>query len=88
MAEVLRECSPPTMSHMSYVTCHMSHVMRHMSHVTCHVSCVPCIFSSDFLCWKSGGAGRLRVCYQQGLPRLVLRTSSPTPKGMSVTEKQ
>ena len=55
------------------VTCHLSCVTGILSHVTCHVSPVTCNF---FLPWKklgqSGGASRLRVCYQRGLPRLVL----------------
>ena len=38
----LRECSPPSMCHMSYVTCHMSHFMCHMSHFTCHMAHVTC----------------------------------------------
>ena len=46
------------------VTCHVSHITCHMSHVTCH------ILSSSFF-GQSGKASRWRVCYQQGLPRLV-----------------
>ena len=48
----------------------MSRVTRHVSHVTCHVSHV-IIFSSSFS-GQSGEAYRWRVCYQRGLPRLVL----------------
>ena len=55
-ADILRDCSPPTTCHMSCM-CQMSHVMGHMSHF---------IF---FL--QSDGASCQRVCYQQGLPRLV-----------------
>ena len=55
------------MCHVSRVTCHMSRVMCHVSRVTCHMSRVTKKNG------KSGGASRLRVCYQRGLPRLVLR---------------
>ena len=45
--------------------------------VTCDVSHVPCRMSLLFLFLflfflQSGGASRWRVCYQRGLPRLVL----------------
>ena len=33
-ADTMRESSPPTMCHISGVTCRMSHVTRHVSHVT------------------------------------------------------
>ena len=52
--------------------------MCHVSRVTCHMSPVTCqkIFFTFFLFKKkngqSGGASRGRVCYQRGLPRLVL----------------
>ena len=62
---MFRECSPPTM-------CHMSHVWCHMSGVTCPVSCV--FFSSSFFSGQIGGATRWRVYYQRGLPRLVSYT--------------
>ena len=60
---------------MSSVTCHMPHVMCHVSHVTCHVSCVTCHIPLFFLFFllQSGWARRWRVCYQRGLPHLVLR---------------
>ena len=69
-----------TLYHVSHVRCHMSCVMFHMSGVRCHVAHVTCqvshvmyqLFSSFFfLFWQSGGASWWRVCYQQGLPRLV-----------------
>ena len=66
---MLRECSAPTTCRMSCVTCHMSCVTFHVSHVTCHVSCVTCFLLLFFL--QSGEAYWWRVCYQQGLPRLV-----------------
>ena len=44
----------------------LKHVTYHMSHDTCHVPSV-----TFFL--QGGGASRGRVCYQRGLPRLVLR---------------
>ena len=74
-----RECSPPTTCHMSHVMC-VSCVTCHVSRVTCHVSCVTCIF---FLFRQIFEAYRWRVCYQQGLPRLVssirpVRRSSPS----------
>ena len=56
----MRECSPPTTCHMSHIECHVSHVMCHVSHVTCH-----------FFFWQIAETCRWRVCYQQGLPRLV-----------------
>ena len=37
----MRECSPPTL-------CHMSHVRFYMSHVMCHVACVRCQVSGVF----------------------------------------
>ena len=65
--------------------CHMSHVTCHVSPVMCHVSHVKNIFFYISLNKKknkkkyttknigqSGGASRWRVCYQRGLPRLVL----------------
>ena len=73
---------------MSHVMCHVSRVTCHMSRVTCHLSPVTCQkmifltfnFFSSFLCKKkigqSGGASRWRVCYQRGLPRLVLYLSA------------
>ena len=66
------------MCHVSHVTCHVSHVICHMSHVTCYMP--------FFLHLRrkrrrkklekngqSGGASLWRVCYKQGLPRLVYR---------------
>ena len=40
-----------------------------MSHVTCHLSHVKKKF---FFIGQSGGASQWWVCYQRGLPRLVL----------------
>ena len=51
----MRECSPPTM-------CHISHVKCHVSDVTCHSFFLLLFFG------QSGGASRWRVCYQRGLP--------------------
>ena len=51
-ADILRECLPPTICHMSCVTCHVSGVR-------CQVSQ---FFSSFF--GQSGGAIWWRVCYQ------------------------
>ena len=57
--------------HMSRVTCHLSCVMCHVSHVTCHsVTCHMYFFIIFF--YKVYGATRWRVCYQHGVPRLVL----------------
>ena len=66
-AEILRECSPPTMCHMSRVICQVSGVSCQVSGVKCQVSGV--IIFIFFL--QSGGACRWRACYQWGLPRLV-----------------
>ena len=49
---------------MSKVTCHVSCVTCHMSHVTCHMF--------FFFFSQSGEASLWKVCYQRGLPRLVL----------------
>ena len=48
------------------VMCHVSDVTCHVSHVTCHLF--------FFFFWQSGDAFRWKVCYQQGLPRLVYMT--------------
>ena len=42
-----------------------------MTGVMCHVSGVRC----HFFFGQSGGASRWRVCYQQGLPRLISTSS-------------
>ena len=55
---------PPT------VQCHVSHVACHI--VTCHVSCVMCHMSHVILfIFLICEACQWRVCYQQGLPRIV-----------------
>ena len=66
----MREFSPPTMGHMLGVKCQVSGVMFYMSSVTCQVSHVS-IYLCIYFLGQSGGASRLRVCYQWGLPRLV-----------------
>ena len=43
-----------------------------MSRVTCHMSHVTIFFSFFFFFGQSGETYRWRVCYQRGLPRLVL----------------
>ena len=53
---------------MSHITCLMSHVLYHMSHVT---------FFFSFL--ESGSVSWWRVCYQRGLPRLVLPSATLPP---------
>ena len=45
--DIWRECSPPSLCHMSRVTCHVSHVTCHMSHITCHMSHVSCHMLQD-----------------------------------------
>ena len=70
---MLREGSPPTMCHLSHVTGHMSYVRSPVSGVTCQVSHVRCGFFYVFFL-HSVGAIRWKVCYQQGLPCLVLCT--------------
>ena len=74
-AEILRECSPHTISHLSCVTCHVSPVICHLSHVTCHMSHVT--FNFFFFFWQNGGASWRRVCYQRDLPRLFKKNTNP-----------
>ena len=50
---------------VSHVTCNMLHVTFHVSRVTCHVL----VF---FFFGKIGGASQWMVCYQRGLPHLVI----------------
>ena len=56
--------------------CHMSRATCHTSRVRCQVSQVNCnFFSSSFFFLsflQSCGASWRRVCYQRGLPRLVI----------------
>ena len=72
------------MCHVSCVMCHVSHVTCHVSHVTCPKK-IGNIFvikkinkqinkknRSQNKIWQSGGASQWRVCYQRGIPRLVL----------------
>ena len=59
------------MCHVSSVTRHVSCVTYHISHVTCHMSCVTCTMCSFFFL-QSGEVFGWRVCYERGLPRLVL----------------
>ena len=51
--------------HMSHVTCHVSYVKCHMLFVQCDIFCI--FFPSHI------GASWWRVCFQRGLPRLVLK---------------
>ena len=74
------------MCHMSCVMFHASRVTCHLSHVTCHLSHVFFFIFFFTLSLKkklikhyttknieqSGGAIWWRVCYQQGLTRLVI----------------
>ena len=53
------------MRHVSPDTCYVSHVTCHVSHLACHVSPVTCFNS------QTVRASQNRICYQQGLPRLV-----------------
>ena len=59
------------MYHMSRVTCNMSFVTRCVSHVF-YIYIYIYIFFFFFHFRQSDGASRWRVCYQQGLPPLVL----------------
>ena len=52
---------------VSHVMCHVSHVMCQVSGVMCQGSCVRYIY----FFFLQIGASLCRVCYQQGLPRLV-----------------
>ena len=54
--------------------CHVSRVTCHMSHVTCHMPHSFFFFFSG----QSAEACRWRVCYQRGLPRLVLLVTTKT----------
>ena len=58
------------MCQMSRVTCHMSNVTCHMSHVPCHMSHVKKKPEKKII--QFVGASLWGVCYQRGLPRLVL----------------
>ena len=60
--------SPLTTCHVSCVMCHVSCVRCQVSHVMCHAW-----HFFFFFFRQSGGASRWRVCYQRGLPRLVLQ---------------
>ena len=69
--------------YVSCVMCPVSRVMCHLSCVTCYVSRVTChlshvIFFIIIFFWQSGGSSRRRVCYQRGLPRLVIIQASLT----------
>ena len=55
---------------MSRVTYHVSHVTCHVSHVMCHMSQLLLLLYIFFK--QSVEVYRWRVCYQRGLPRLVL----------------
>ena len=69
--------------HGSRVTCHVSRVTCHVSRVTCHVSRVKMMVFTFFIYkkklslkknWTGGRASPWRVCYHQGIPRLVFYT--------------
>ena len=69
------------MGHVSRVMCHVSPVTYHVSPVTYQNQVTFFLYSKKIKLgyffilqkiWQSGGAGRCRVCYQRGLPRLVL----------------
>ena len=47
--------------------------------MTCHVSCVTCHISHVIFLLQIGAASRWRVCYQQGLPRLVFLVLDTCP---------
>ena len=55
--------------YVSYVMCHVSCVTCHVSRVMCHMSH---IFFFSSLIGQRGAANWWRVCYQWGLPHLVL----------------
>ena len=70
---------PYVMRHASCAMCHVSYVMCHVSCVMCHMSCVTCHLShitSSFF-GQRVGASQWRVCYQRGLPRLVVHQHFP-----------
>ena len=68
-----------TTCHVSYVRCHVSDVVCHVSHVTCHMSHVTIIYIFIYF-GQSGEVYRWRVCYQRGLPRLVITLDPNTSK--------
>ena len=55
--------------HVSRVTCHVLRVTCHVSRFMCHMSFI--LFFNVFF-GQSGEVYRWRVCYQRGLPHLVL----------------
>ena len=62
---------------VSHVTCHMSHVTCHLSYVTCHMSHVTCHMSHvTYHIFLIVEASQWRVCYQRGIPCLVLTYST------------
>ena len=66
-----------TSLHLSHVTCHVSPVTCHVSRLTCHMSHVTFIsIYIYFFCRQSGETSRWRVCFQWGLPRLVVMKKS------------
>ena len=36
--EILTQCSPPNVCHVTHVICHVSHVICHVSHVMCQMA--------------------------------------------------
>ena len=68
---------PSVMCHMSSGTCLVSRVTCHMSHVRCHMLHI-ILYKKKFCIKKNknknAGACQWRVCYQRGLPCLVLKT--------------
>ena len=56
-AEILRECSPPTMCHMSRVICHVSGVTCQVSRVTCNFIIIILFFLTQW--WSLSGEGLL-----------------------------
>ena len=53
----------------------MAHVACHMSHVTCQLK-FSITKKNKLKIGQRGGASRWRVCYQRGLPRLVIYTAA------------
>ena len=63
--------------------------MCHMSYVMCQMSCVPCHFVMSHELTKNGGACHWIVCYQRGLPHLVLLVSPVVAlKNMNFDQEQ
>ena len=74
-AEILRECSPPQMCHVSRVMCHVSCVTCHVLRVTCHVS-IFLIFFLDKVVNLIGGGSVINGAYPVQFTILTRKTQN------------